>query len=564
MNNKSKIMRILCPLLALIMVLALPGCQPAGNSEGTTPPANTAGSAPTNSPSNGGDSETNAATLEKGQFPLTTEPVTLTIWAKEIVNYEDYATNVSTTEYEKMTGVRIEWDLYSSSMDDNEAFNMLIASGSYPDIISGWFSPERVAMCAEGNVLVPLNDYIESGSYYLDALTEQPHYREMVTANDGNIYNLIYTDSGVHKDSEYKMWVYTQWLEDLNISAPTTPEEFKEMLIAFTQNDMNGNGQNDELPLVGFHNGRQNNPICYLMNPFELYRDNYYYIGDNGEIKFVANTDGWREGLRYINDLFKSGLIMEETYVQDKTQFQALLNRPKGETIVGVFPSWYQGSEVDPTVLDWTDYQAIAPLKGPTGLQQTAARQGGNFNLNSGITSSCKNPEIAFRWLDYMLSDEGNIFTQFGVEGITYDWSDAPGFAGNTPSISMRYFDKPQVWNSGTVPRYDKAEIRYGTTEDETKRNVENTYILFSAAKIYEPYYVWHNVPDIVWCDDNDVITERTDYMALFKEYIDTANTAFVVGTMDINNDADWQNYLDTLNSMGLDDYLNILAEYHK
>lgn len=503
-----------------------------------------------------------APTLGKGEFPLTTEPVTLKIWGGEIVN-NDYLTNVATTEYEKMTGVTIEWDLYSSSMQGDEAFNILIASGDYPDIISGWFGPERIAMCVEGDILVPLNDYIASGSYYQDALTEQPQYWDMITAGDGNVYTFIYTDSGVHKDSEYKMWVYTEWLEQLGMEAPTTPEAFKDMLIAFQSNDLNGNGQADELALVGYYNGRQNDPICYLMNPFELYRDDFFHISDEGEIIFTANTDGWRDGLRYINDLYESGLILEETYVQDKTQFQALLNRPEGETIIGVFPGWYQGDVIDINVLNWTDYQAIAPLVGPTGLQQTAARQGGNFNMNSGITTNCENPEIAFRWLDWFLSDEGNTFTQFGVEDITYDMSEEPAFTGATPSISMRFFEKPQVWNSGTVPRYDKAEIRYGTTEDEAKRNVENTYVLFSAAEIYEPYYVWHNIPDVVWCADEDVLTKRTDYRTMFNEYIKATNTAFVVGVMDIDNDADWQSYLDTLESMGLQDYLETLAQYY-
>lgn len=514
-----------------------------------------------------GESSSAAATeiFNETGFPIVNEPVTLTIWGGE-TGQGDYNTLISTTEYEKMTGVHIEWDQYSSSMDGNEAFNLLIASGDLPDIMGSGYSTEQVSMCIEGQIIIPLDDLIEKyGENFKQVLEEQPQYVDMLTAPDGNIYNFMYTDVGVHKDSEYKMWVYTDWLEKLNMDAPTTPEEFKEMLIAFKEQDPNGNGEQDELGLMGFYNGRQSDPICYLMNPFELYNTNYYYITDDGELKFVANTDGWRDGLRYLNDLYESGLIEEETYVQDKTQFQALLNKPAGETVVGVFPFWYQGDAIDSSVLDWTDYQAIAPLKGPTGLQQTAARKGGSFALNCMITTACENPEVAFRWLDYFLSEEGNIFTQFGVEGETYEWVDQPAFNGADRSIKATQdnVSGTLLWNSGYVPRYDSVDVRYATTDDETLRNKDNTYVLYSAAKIYEPYYVWHNIPDIVWNNDADISNAKADYQVSFNEYIAATDTAFVLGNMDIDNDADWQNYLDTLNGMGLEQYIETLEAFY-
>jgi putative aldouronate transport system substrate-binding protein len=499
--------------------------------------------------------------------PAADEKTSFTVWGVEIVG-NDYNTIMNTVEYEKKTGVHINWNLYSSSLNANEAFNLLIAGGDFPDIISGWLSPEQVKMCIEGNILIPLDNYIANGSYYQKALDEQPQYRSMITAPDGKIYTFIYTDSGVHKDSEYKMWVKTDWLAKLGISEPRTPEEFKEMLIAFRDRDPNGNGRKDELPLAGWVKGRQSNPIAYLMNPYQLYRDNYYYISDAGGVEFIANTDGWREGLRYLNDLYRNGLIMDETYVQDETQFKSLLNRPADEAILGTFPAWYQGAYIDINVLDWTDYQAIAPLKGPTGLQQTAARKGGNFNLNGAITAACKNPEAAFAWLDWFMGDEGLVFGHYGVEGISYTLSDKPAWNGTAPSFALDPgFNKlgtpMMVWNSGFTPRYDKAAVRYGTTADDTKRNVDNTYVLVSAAQIYEPYYVWHNIPDVVWYGDEDVITARADYEAEFNNYIDAACTEFVRGTRNINSSAAWEAYKTDLNNLGLNAYMETVRKYY-
>lgn len=496
-------------------------------------------------------------------MPIVKEPVTLKVWGMETAG-NDYKTNVNTTEYEKMSGVHIEWDLFSSTMDGNQAFNLLLASGEYPDIIAGGFSPDRVNMCIEGDVLIPLNDLIEKyGESYKTALKEQPEYKDLLTASDGNIYNFMYTDTGVHKDSEYKMFVYTEWLDKLGLKAPTTPEEFKEMLIAFKEKDPNGNGVADELAIMGYFNGRQTDPICYLMNPYQLYNTNYFTISDDNKIEFEATTDGWREGLRYINDLYESGLIPEETYVQDESQFKALLNKPAGETIIGSFPSWFQGQLIDNKVLNWTDYQAIAPLKGPTGLQQSAARKGGDFQLNSGITTQCENPEIAFRWLDWMLSEDGLYFGMYGVEGISYNWSDTPAYSGAKKSIQSIKLEKEPRWNSGFFPRYDKAEVRYASSFDETQKNTNNAYVLYSAAEIYEPYYVYHNIPHLVWTTDQALSTSISDYKVAINEYIAATDTAFAMGTMDIDSDADWKTYLDTLDSMGLQDYLSCLTKYY-
>ncbi len=497
-----------------------------------------------------------------GEYPLCDETVTLTLFAGETVG-RDYETDDMTKYLEEMMNIDIVWQMYSSSENGDTARNLSVASGEWPDIYTGTFGTAVINEWAEAGVALALDDLIEEwGVNYKIALEEQPQYKAMLTANDGHIYTFMYTDTGVHKDCEYKMWVNQAWLDKLGIAAPTTPEEFKEMLIAFRDNDMNDNGDaTDELPLVGWYNGRKSDPICFLMNPFELYRENYYVITDDGEIRFLANTDGWREGLKYIADLYAEGLITPETYTQDETQFKALLNRPAAEAIVGTAPCWYLGGYTDPTMVNWTDYPAIAPLAGE--YQQAAARQGGNFNLSQVITTTCENPEVAFRMLDYLISEEGTYFGHYGYEGVDWHWEDAEAFNGDSKAVVRDVLDVDCLWNSGTHPRYDRAAIRYGTTMNPEMFNSDNTYILYSSAAKYEPYYVWHNIPDVVWCADEDLIQERSDFQTDFNDYINTMNTKFVMGEIDINDDAAWEDYKAELDAMGLADYIDVVAQYY-
>lgn len=499
---------------------------------------------------------------DENVYPIADEVVTLTVWTGNVAN-RDYVNCDMTKFIEEKLGVKINFQFYTD--DANTAYNLMLASDEWPDIFLGpWFSTDKILMGMEAKMLLPLNDLIETQGYNYKAVLEaNPGYKDMLTAPDGNIYTFVYTDSGVHKDSEYKMFVKQSWLEKLGMEMPTTPEEFKDLLIAIKETDLNENGENDEIPLMGYYNGRKSDPICFLMNPFELYTDNYYTITDDGEIAFHANTDGWREGLKYIADLYANGLIAEETYVQDKTQFQAILNKPSDDAVIGVMPIWYQGDVIDANVLNWVDYEPIAPLKGDDGTQQSAARFGGNFNMVGAISTKCENPEIAFKFLDWFIGEEGTYVGHYGVEGKDWEWVDSKSFFGGDKSISRLVPDIEALWNSGSFPRADKAEIRYATTMDPEKIYTDNTYALVHAAQTYEPYYVNHHIPDVVWCTDEDVKTKVANYSTTINDYVKSTDTQFIMGQLDINDDEAWNAYLKGLSDRGLEDYLENLAVYY-
>lgn len=500
----------------------------------------------------------------ENEFPIVDEKITISAWGSQFAD-RDYDTCLMTTALEELTNVHIDWQLFPAGSDGNEMFNLLIAGEEYPDILFGiWPRPEQIEMAIEGNVIIPLNDLIANhGPNYRAALEANPAYESMLTASDGNIYTFMYTDTGVHKDSEYKMHYYKPWLEKLGMEAPTTPEEFKAYLIAIRDNDVNGNGDaTDEIPLMGFNKGRKTDPICFLMNPFELYTDSFFYITDDGKINFTATSDGFRKGLAYIADLYAEGLIAEETYIQDETQFRALLNKAPEEMVIGVAPNWHLAGLIDAKVMPWTAYEPLAPLKGD--YQQSAARFGGNFNLMGMISSQCENPEAAFKILDYLIGEEGLYLGFYGVEGDSYEWVDEPSYYGTEKSVRRLKTDVETLWNSGSFPRYDQAAARYATTMDPTLIDAtDNTYVLLHPAQVYEPYYVNHNTPDVVWCTDTSLVQSYTEQKAMFEEYIRTINTQFIMGAMDVNDDAVWNGYLADLEGMGLPGYIDTLAAYY-
>jgi len=487
----------------------------------------------------------------------------LTVWAMNSAIIPDMETNTLNIGAEAATGIHINWQL----VPEDEAVTKLslsLASNEYPDIWAYKLTPEQIIMGAEAGAFLPLNDLIEeSAPNYAAILASNPTYKSAMTAPDGNIYTAIHVSCAVHVISPYKMFVYQKWLDELNLEMPATTEEFKEMLIAFRDNDMNGNGDaNDEVPLVSSLNGWNGNPLFFLMNPFQLYSPNLYLIDDNGKPYFIANTDGWKAGLEYMRDLYSEGLLAIETYVQDANQLKAMVNKAEeSERIVGAVSAAYQGVFVDSSVMKWLDYLPVAPLEGPTGLRQSYATS--SVRPSSAISTQCKDPGLALSWLDFWLSEEGTLANLYGmVEGVDYEMVDIPAFNGSEKSL------KPlgdrlsptsnYLFGDNIVPIFDTVATRYITSDDPDNRNIDNTYILVSAAEVYEPYYVYDKAPLVNWSSDNDWLLMKAE----INDYAMSCSTKFIVGEMDL--EADWDEYLSTLDSMGLAEYIEKAEEILK
>ena len=67
---------------------------------------------------------------------------------------------------------------------------------------------------------------------------------------DGKIYSLYSYAPFPWNELPYRVWINQSWLDQLGMSAPTTTEEFRTVLEAFKNNDLNGNGKPDEIPMI--------------------------------------------------------------------------------------------------------------------------------------------------------------------------------------------------------------------------------------------------------------------------------------------------------------------------
>lgn len=529
--------KILCLVLAMCFVLAsFAGCT--------------------------GEKEKEAASDIKlsgvNEFPIVEEKVEFDVFATKSAFVADFETNEFTKWYEDKTNVHFNWTVPSG--DAQQSFNLMIASGEYPDLILGMgLSREQVMSLVKQGILVDIKDEIEEHGHYIKKMFDEvPDSLKYVTIG-GNIYGVPKVSAGYSGYYGNAMWVYQPWLEKLGLEEPKTTEEFYQMLKAFKEKDPNGNGKADEIPLCARGIRNYTSGIeAYLMSAF--IPDDYvrYYV-DNGKVKYAPVQPEYREGLRYIKRLYDEGLLYQDVFIIDRNQLTAI-----GENdvpILGASTGSYQGFFCNPTGTTerYHEFTSIEPLKGPEGVKATVPTRSLVGGHSFMVTKECKYPDVAIKWVDWLLSPEGRHKSQDkgltvirkakegekGIDGEQAIWT----VEEKSAEEQAKFSDATQniAWNNCT--------IWYSSLEESIKTH-NPSRINEAYYKVYETYkpYAVNTHPSISILDED--VTEATDYQVITDE-VDAYFAKFITGELDL--DKDWDSYIKGLNSLGLENYMAIL-----
>ena len=215
-----------------------------------------------------------------------------------------------------------------------------------------------------------------------------------------------------------RAWINSDWLENVGMGVPQTTDEFIDVLTAFKEQDANGNGDpNDEIPLAAATTGWNGNIDGFLMNPFvftEFKGSNQFFQIEDGAVSTTATTEGYREGLRYLNTLFAAGLFGEESFTQPMNQIKQQVEGGDAPTI-GVVISGAHPNFANIGGDRWLKYVAVPSLEGPTGLRQAPFNPWGVGSGQCVINAQTEHADAAFKWCDGLYDRETTLRSVFGV-----------------------------------------------------------------------------------------------------------------------------------------------------
>jgi putative aldouronate transport system substrate-binding protein len=521
-----------------------------------------------------------AKVSNRGEYPITDDDVTLKVWLARTPQTVEPSDIAQTKWYEEFSGVKVEWVVIPSE-EMEMMFNLAISDkNNMPDVFLYAVDPGEIMNLVEDGIILPLDDLMEEHGYYYPKMLEELDCRDLVTAPDGHIYTFLASVALVQNSMYNKTWVLKDWLYQYNKAKgqdegimPQTIDEYYDMLLYFKENDMNGNGDpNDEIPLTGNYNAAQegSDPMFYLMGSYLHCPHNFIVADNEHNVSLACTDDSFREGLKLCNKLYEEGLFAPEIFTQTLTQMRQVTSVYKSEAVAGVVagmsPLRVVNISDDPERVSYDDYIAIPPVAGPDGVRVTPCRAETQLDLRCFITTACEHPDIAYKWLDYWSSTEGSTWCSWlGQENVHWKWAEEPSFGGDNKSVKS-------IWN-WTVPQDVYWTItwfaQYYITEDMFfAKAAANTYSDNELAgnlaeQAYKPYSILSNIPQIAWCDDADLIAEKAEMTTLFNDYILNSCSKFIMGSWDIDNDADWQSFQDGLKRMDLDRYMEVLRIYY-
>ncbi len=490
---------------------------------------------------------------EPGTFPIVTEPVQLHVWISPPSWIGDLNENWFTKYFEELTG--IDFVFTRNNMEDHwDKMNLTLASQvDMPDLFLSWgVNNAQQMLYGSQGVFVPLNDMIEKYGVYTKKVFEYSDVIEKsATAPDGNIYGLPAINECYHCSMPFKAWVDQTWLTNLGLEMPKTTDDFYNMLKAFKEQDANGNGDpNDEIPMTKATWSADLD--IWLMNAFCYNAGGSRWYLENDVISGNANTDAFREGLKFINKLYAEGLIDPEYMISDNDKVKLLTGAEGGNRAGVVAGGAIQF--VDTALPVKENFVAIPPLTGPEGVSFCAQDPLGMGQGNAVITSKCKYPEIAFRVADAIyqlyLTDDYNLF---GPEGEV--WIPAgegqKGLDGKPAKYQiLKSGQEPNnfTWSEG-LNTFLSASFRNGMAATDNW-DAKHEEILFNeTANKYEGHGPKQIMPNLFYLQEEQ--EQLSDLAGVADKYIAESMTSFITGTLDINSDNDWNAYVKELEKMG-------------
>ena len=478
----------------------------------------------------------------ESELPIVKEPITLSIFGKQGAIHADWPTMDFFKEYQKMTGITLDFQQVPSQGYDENKGLMFASPDKLPDmlVVAGLSGTEIIKYGADG-VLIPLEDLLPVYAPNYSALMEKyPDIEGRISAPDGHIYALA-AIIAVNAARTEKIWCNTAWLEACNLEVPTTFEELETVLAAFKSYDANGNGEADEIPIGASDLNSWFDTVVGMFGLQYQFGQELNLSEDGKTLSSWLISDEFKEVLQWSNKMYEAGYLDPDIFTQEYAKFNAKMS---GQ-MMGIF--FNQADDA----FDSTNYIGIAPMHGKSDKIYIQSGPVGRDMGTFAITCDCEYPEAALRWVDYLFSEEGSYFMRYGIEGKTWtrDENGYPVYVDgilNNPNGSGPTIAQFTIWPGGGSPQYlnDRNCIAVCSPTTQAAQAALDPYMdyLLYAAPLFDA-----DTNERLQILDTDIST-----------YANSCAARMIRGEMSFD---EWDTYVKTLNDMGLDEWVSIYQE---
>ncbi|MDD4462418.1 MAG: extracellular solute-binding protein, partial [Eubacteriales bacterium] len=486
---------------------------------------------------------TPAAYTYSGSAPIADEPVTLSILTtnsgSKILGFADMAW---WQEVLTRANVTLEMEEIDSSSYADVVKPRLAAAVDLPDIVKIPGADDDMSYIKSG-IFVELTDYYDTYGYnFAKQFDEHTMLKGSITTPDGKIFYTPYIYTTANNS---RCLMINKGFVDavgMQLGEIKTIDDFYNFLTAVGQNDANGNGDAaDEVALFS------RSGMIQLWSMFwGLDVTGTFQREPDGKVICGYADERYREMLVFLNKLFNEKLLYSEFATANyDTQTALFTNNQIASLIHFVSNCTSYSQAIDP---NWDFYndepimQPVVPLTGPHGDQYVYGRD--SMGSLFGITRYCEDPESAFKFIDYLMSDEVGELTWYGIEGTDYEIVDGEIQFKEVYLKSEDSYRSKMGYNFDGLPSYQLGG-GYMATQCKFVRDMSNDVL---------SKYVMN--PSITFSykleEENEVIRS---YLADLRTNFSENLTAFIMGTRSLDT---WDAYIADLEKMNLDKVLDV------
>ena len=489
--------------------------------------------------------------------------ITLTIY----VELDEYAANFMQSyeehpivkKVEEITGLKLKF-IHPPTGDDGTFFNMTLASGDYPDnFIASETTrfndvyPGGIQGAVKDNVLADndalIRKYAKNFLYYM-ALADKNTYRNTADDNGKLTLGTPFACDYIRGINNMGFIARKDILDKYGLAVPKTIDELTEVLRALKKNGV-------EVPMaLSTLDDFRYKDCNFLSGAFGVAMKEYQ-VDENGKVFFSRANEGYKAYLKQMASWYQEGLIDRDFVNRDvKDALKMFYNDRTAFCIIG---NWQTTEIVSLGTAENPDF-AIYPVRVPRLTDADAAYHLGNPLSEGGvgdmlISSTCKNPEAAVKFLDYLYNMDLAQLAYWGV--------------GELENGTHTY-----IINENGMHEYGDAILNDASWPYETIRH-KYTLQIFQRQLLEEPERFEYSNPICQTCWDewgfktdrdgrlpesvSRTIEEDTTYTRNQVEidtYSDEMIYKFITGGLNV--DEQWDAYLAAMNDMGLAENVSI------
>ncbi|OME92919.1 MULTISPECIES: ABC transporter substrate-binding protein [Paenibacillus] len=492
-------------------------------------------------------------TYAVGDTFKATEPFDLSILYSDQPAYPYKQDWMLFAKLKEMTNVTLKPTIVPMS-DYSQKRSLLISSGDAPLVIPKTYPGEESAFVASGAIL-PISDYIDLMPNFKDKIEKWDMESELegLRQEDKKYYVLPGLHEAVWPD--YTLIVRTDIFEKHNIAIPTTWDELYTAMKQLKQDYPDVTPFSDRFKF--------NSTLNIAATGFGTkggwgYGSGLTYEEDTDKFVYTAVTDEYKDMLAYFHKLVDEGLLDKESFTQDDDQAVQKFVTGKSFIINGNSQTVVQHrNDMDKTLGEGK--YAISKITvpgGPAGQLMSGSRLENGVMISSKVKES-EHFKAILQFIDWLYySDEGQEFTKWGVEGVTY--TKEGGVRKLMDDINYNGLNPKGTKDLRIEHGFSGGVFAYGGTTELLQSMFSEEEQQFQKSMSETKTVVKPEPPIPYSVEERERVTLLSTPL---KDYTDQNTLKFILGDRDL---AEYDKFVKELDSQGVGQYLEIANKTYK